>query len=200
MRTALNLETHAQETTSSRILQVATRLFAEKGYSNVSVRDVCRETETTPPMIYYYFGSKKGLFEAAVRQKISMRDFITKLKKETANGRLDSSLASFVRIYLLSFPDNAFDIGLYMGESARIDRQSAQRITRDLDEIHDLAASLIERCIKKGIFRRTNPALAADCLLGMLNRVVFQRIHFSRASDIETYRDYITGFFFKAMK
>ena len=194
------METHSEETTSERILREATRLFAGRGYSNVSIRDLCRETETTAPMIYYYFGSKKGLFEAAVRKKISMKEFITKLKRETANGRPDDNLGSFVRIYLSSFPDNAFDIGLYMGESARIDRQSARRISRDLDEIHDLAASLIERCMKKGTFRKTNPSMAADCLLGMLNRVVFQRIHFSKASDIDAYRDYITTFFFRAMR
>jgi len=196
----VSLQKRVEERTSSRILEVGTKLFAEKGYANVSVRDVCRETETTPPMIYYYFGSKKGLFDAVVRRKISMKDFISKLKKGTSNGRPEASVASFVRIYLNSFPDAAFDIGLYMGESTTLDPHSAQRITRDLDEIHDLTASLIERCIKKRVFGRTDPALAADCLLGMLNRVVFQRIHFSRASDIEVYGRYITEFFFKAMR
>jgi hypothetical protein len=42
--------------------------------------------------------------------------------------------------------------------------------------------------------------LAADCLLGMLNRVIFQNIHFSKASDKETYGRFVTDFFIRAMK
>ncbi|MDG6981416.1 MAG: helix-turn-helix transcriptional regulator, partial [Nitrososphaerota archaeon] len=31
-------------------------MFAEKGFANVSVRDICRVSGTTAPVIYYYFG------------------------------------------------------------------------------------------------------------------------------------------------
>ena len=83
-------ETHA---TANRILQVSSRMFAEKGFANVSVRDICRETGTTPPVIYYYFGSKKGLFEAVARKQISMGDFIKRLSRavESKDPRKGSS-------------------------------------------------------------------------------------------------------------
>ena len=57
----------------NEILAVAARLFAERGYSNVSIRDVCKEAKTSAPMIYYYFKDKKGLFRAAVSEKLSLR-------------------------------------------------------------------------------------------------------------------------------
>jgi AcrR family transcriptional regulator len=49
-----------------RILNVAERLFAERGYSNVSVRDIAAEAGVTHPLIYYHWGSKEGLLAATV--------------------------------------------------------------------------------------------------------------------------------------
>ena len=190
-------QTHA---TAEKILQVASRMFAEKGFANVSVRDICRETGTTPPVIYYYFGSKKGLFEAVARKQISMGDFIRKLSKASQAKDAKKGLGLFVSTYLSSFPEHTFDVGLYMRDSATLDKHSAQMVSEDLEKIRALAVGLIERSIAKGRFRKTDPDLATDCLLGMLNRVIFQHIHFAKISDREAYGRYVTDFFMRAMK
>jgi len=186
--------------TAEKILQVASRMFAEKGFSNVSVRDICRETGTTAPVIYYYFGNKKGLFDAVARKQISMEDFIGKLSRASASSDPRRGLESFVSTYLSSFPEHTFDIGLYMRDSATLDKRSAQIVSDDLERIRGLAAGLVERSIAKGFFRKTDATLATDCLLGMLNRVIFQHIHFAKISDRETYSRFVTDFFFRAMK
>ena len=177
----------------------ASRLFAEKGFSNVSIRDVCRESGTTAPVIYYHFGSKRGLFEAVIGEKVSMRDLIAKLTEIADASDPQKGLESFVRTYLTFFPENAFVPGLYMRDSATLDRRSAEIISGDLDRIRTIVVALIEECIKKKVFRKTDAGLAADCLLGMLNRVIFQNIHFSKGSDKETYGRFVTDFFMRAM-
>jgi AcrR family transcriptional regulator len=184
----------------SKILDVAARLFAERGYSNVSVRDVCREAATTTPMIYYYFGNKRGLFTAAVSHKISMREFINRLKEKSGGENEEEGISAFIDTYLSAFPDRVFDMGLYMLDTAKLDRKSAERISKDLDEVHMVATSIIERGVKSARFRTTDSSRAADCLIGMLNRVIFQRIHFAKALNIRSSRAFITDFFLKAMK
>jgi AcrR family transcriptional regulator len=47
-----------------RILTIATDLFAEKGYSNTSVREIVAKAGVSKPVLYYYFQSKEGLFYA----------------------------------------------------------------------------------------------------------------------------------------
>jgi AcrR family transcriptional regulator len=47
-----------------RLLDVATRLFVERGYAEVGVREIARAADATPGMIAYYFGDKIGLYEA----------------------------------------------------------------------------------------------------------------------------------------
>jgi AcrR family transcriptional regulator len=192
----------AEETraTAEKILQVASRMFAEKGFANVSVRDICREAGTTAPVIYYYFGNKRGLFDAVASKQISMEDFIQKLSLTAQATDPKKGLESFISTYLSSFPEHTFDIGLYMRDSATLDKHSAQIVSDDLERIRSLAARLVDRSISKGLFRRTDSNLATDCLLGMLNRVIFQHIHFAKISNRESYSKFVTDFFFRAMR
>ena len=186
--------------TAEKILQIASRMFAEKGFANVSVRDICREAGTTPPVIYYYFGSKKGLFEAVARKQISMEDFILSLTRATELKDPRKGIESFVSTYLSSFPEHTFDVGLYMRDSATLDKQSAQMAAGYLERVRELAMELIKRSIAGGHFRKTDANLATDCLLGMLNRVIFQHIHFAKIQDREAYGRFVTDFFMRAMK
>lgn len=194
------MEPREQRATSEKILQVASHMFAEKGFANVSVRDICKETLTTAPVIYYYFGSKKGLFEAVARRQISMADFIQKLATAAKSADPRSGLESFISTYLISFPEHTFDIGLYMRDSATLDKHSAQMVSEDLERITGIAEGLVSKAMSKGVFRKTDTKLAVDCLLGMLNRVIFQHIHFAKSSDRESYSRFVTDFFFRAMK
>ena len=194
------MQTQEHGATAEKILGVASRMFAEKGFANVSVRDICRETGTTPPVIYYYFGSKKGLFDAVARKQISMDDFVGKLSKAASSPDPRKGLESFIATYLATFPEHTFDIGLYMRDSASLDKQSARMVFSDLERIKGVASGIVQKGISKGVFRKTDPVLAAGCLLGMLNRVIFQHIHFDTTSDRDAYGLYVLDFFLRAMK
>lgn len=48
-----------------RLLQIALRLFAEKGYAKTSTRDIAQAAGVNIASIKYYFGDKAGLYRAA---------------------------------------------------------------------------------------------------------------------------------------
>jgi len=52
------------------ILQVAERLFAEKGFDGTSVRDISKAAKINIAMVSYYFGSKDKMLEALVLFRI----------------------------------------------------------------------------------------------------------------------------------
>ena len=184
----------------SEILAVAARLFAERGYSNVSIRDVCKDAKTSAPMIYYYFKDKKSLFRAAVSEKLSLRQFISRLRETSETKDIPKAVRAFVKVYLGAFPEAAFDPGLYMRETAKLDNRSAEVVSKQLDEVETIATSLVKRGIRSGEFRAVKVEEAADCLIGMLNHVIFQKIHFSKSVDIEKKGEAITSFFLNAMR
>lgn len=65
-------ETAPQERNNGRerILDEAMRLFAEKGFDSVTVRDIAAEAEVSVGLINHHFGSKEGLREAVDRKFI----------------------------------------------------------------------------------------------------------------------------------
>lgn len=57
--------------TVGRIAAVATRLFAEKGYDGVAIREISETAGVNTAMVYYYFESKEKLFRRIIEQFIS---------------------------------------------------------------------------------------------------------------------------------
>lgn len=49
-----------------RILDTARALFREHGYAGTTVRAVASEANVDPAMVFYFFGTKQGLFAATV--------------------------------------------------------------------------------------------------------------------------------------
>lgn len=68
------------EVTRARILAVAEKTFAEKGFDGARVDEIAREAEVNKALIYYYFTSKedilrhivRGLFDQAMEVKSGM--------------------------------------------------------------------------------------------------------------------------------
>lgn len=55
-----------------RLVQEATRIFAEKGYARASTREICQAAGQNVAAIHYYFGDKAGLHRAALLRPIEM--------------------------------------------------------------------------------------------------------------------------------
>ena len=53
------------------LIDIAARLFAERGYESVSVRDILAEVNGAPGMFYYYFKSKQDIYLATMEDYIS---------------------------------------------------------------------------------------------------------------------------------
>ncbi|MGD8166512.1 TetR/AcrR family transcriptional regulator [Herbiconiux sp. P16] len=56
--------------TRERILEAAIKLFAESGFKGTPISKLASETGLNKQLIYYYFGSKRGLYEAAIARML----------------------------------------------------------------------------------------------------------------------------------
>ncbi len=54
--------------TKENILKIATEEFSAAGFSGARVDEIAERTKTSKRMIYYYFGSKEGLYLAVLEQ------------------------------------------------------------------------------------------------------------------------------------
>jgi AcrR family transcriptional regulator len=60
--------TNDPQRTMADILEVATREFAEKGLAGARIDAIADAMRTSKRMIYYYFGSKEGLYVAVLEE------------------------------------------------------------------------------------------------------------------------------------
>ena len=58
----------AQKNTKEHIMKIATDIFAHKGYTATSTREITSKAGVNLSMIAYYFGSKEGLFKAIIEE------------------------------------------------------------------------------------------------------------------------------------
>ncbi len=56
-----------------QIIDAAMRVFAQKGYSNATNKDIAREAGITPGLIYYYFESKEALLYAILEARSPLK-------------------------------------------------------------------------------------------------------------------------------
>lgn len=65
-KTAKKRNHRPDQATRKRILDVALKLFAERGHDGTTITEVARQAEVAQPLLHYYFDSKTALWEAAI--------------------------------------------------------------------------------------------------------------------------------------
>lgn len=73
--------------TRARILDIALRLFAERGYAGASIRDIAEELEVTKAAVHYHFPSKELIAQALLEPFVGR---FTALVDSLAPGPVDA--------------------------------------------------------------------------------------------------------------
>lgn len=148
MAAAKKIRRRDPEATRADILTVATEEFANHGYNGARVDQIAQETATTKRMIYYYFGSKEGLYLEVLENVY--RQFRT-LENEVDLDGLDSvdalrKLAEFIYDHHSAHPNF-----IRLVQIENINR--AEHLQRSLQtaELKGSSVSKLEALLKKGI-------------------------------------------------
>lgn len=67
--------------TRNKILEIALKLFSEKGYESISVQEIASLAGVTKPTLYYYFETKENLYSSIWEEYFGA--FYNDLKKAT---------------------------------------------------------------------------------------------------------------------
>lgn len=94
-----------------RVLGAAAELFTSKGYAATTVREIVAKAGVTKPVLYYYFGSKEGIYLELLRDPFSQFEAIVKEQK------VDTGDA---KTRLLSLADRVFSLFLDHLDVARL--------------------------------------------------------------------------------
>jgi AcrR family transcriptional regulator len=88
----------AMSDTREKILEVAGRLFTERGFDKVSLREIADEVGVTKAALYYYFDSKDKLLGALAQPFFDMQDrFSAMLESNSTREAWAKGLEELVR-------------------------------------------------------------------------------------------------------
>lgn len=142
--------------TEACILQEARRLFAEEGFERATIRAVARGTGVDPALVMQYFGSKEGLFAAAMQGAHGGGTARSAPREEIPSAVLRDLLAKFEET-----DDREAAVGLLRNF---LTHPEANRIMRDevlCSLIRDLAGTI------GGPDAELKAALMMSCVAGM---------------------------------
>jgi AcrR family transcriptional regulator len=87
--------------TRERLVEVSARLFAERGFSKVTVREICQRAHANVAAVNYHFGGKDGLYQEIVSSAIrTMQRTTDDIREAGARHPAEEQLEIFVRIFL----------------------------------------------------------------------------------------------------
>jgi AcrR family transcriptional regulator len=89
----------AQLNARERLLETAIGMFAEKGYTGTSVREIVERAGVSKPVLYYYFQSKEGLFLAILDVAENLQKQLLSEVLESEGNVLDRLLILYRRVY-----------------------------------------------------------------------------------------------------
>ncbi len=87
--------------TRERLLESARLLFAERGFNNVSVREICNQAGTNVAAVNYHFRDKMGLYKAVIAD---VAEAMGRAKLEAMDAgegfTPEEQLRTYIRIFL----------------------------------------------------------------------------------------------------
>jgi AcrR family transcriptional regulator len=134
--------------TMAGILDKATQEFAEKGLSGARIDEIAAATQTSKRMIYYYFGSKEGLYLAVLEESYRrMRSIEAELHLENLPP-IDAlrRLVTFTFDHHHSNPDF---VRLVMSENMQRGQYLAQ--SKLIQKLNVPAISAIQKLYERGV-------------------------------------------------
>jgi AcrR family transcriptional regulator len=175
--------THDSERTKQDILAVATEEFARDGLSGARIDEIAARTKTSKRMLYYYFGSKEGLYQAVLEaeyRRIRVVESTLELDQLAPLEALRKLVGftfefthqnpTFVRLVMI---ENIHH-GVFLGNLKALQKLSAPMI----DNIREF----YQRGLSQGVFREGIDPLelhwqiSALCFFNVSNRPTFSAL------------------------
>jgi AcrR family transcriptional regulator len=144
------------------ILAAALRLFSERDYSAITIKDIAQLAQVNTSLLYYYFADKEALFRAALEEAVgrAMQNYAEIASKH-------SEPVDLINDWFQMHVELTADIRRLV--KILIDYSSSNSQTRVLDDVirkfYDVETDVLSKAIRRGqregLFNNVSPQTAA---------------------------------------
>jgi len=150
----------------SHIVLCCTRVFAKKGYSHSSMRELAKACYMSIGNLYHYFGSKEQILYSIINDAtLRQVEYVEHFASETQNLDPVNALYELTRKFL-EWHDANQNVTLFIYQETRALPQKAQeQIFVSEGRIQAIFEAAIVRGIDSGDFKTSEPGLIANNIM-----------------------------------
>ncbi len=201
---------HSVSETQYRILEAAGEIFAESGFRNATVREICKQAGVNLAAVCYHFGDKEGLYFEVLRYWHD--ESLKKYPMDSAQDKEfppEERLRNFIRLFLLRMLDKGKPA--WFGKLiAREMREPTAAFDRLVDEVvrpfYGVLEGIIEEIVEdpgsEETLRLCCESIVSQCVRYEIKPVMlrmFQKDIYSR-EGIDRIADHIARFSLMGLK
>lgn len=174
-----------------QIIDVASELFAEKGFEGTSVRDIAKAADVNIAMISYYFGSKDKLLEAIFAKHSSY------IRLRLENLLSDEKMSPFEKMETLIeahlekyFSQQCFHKIIARSQMTNQTDAVNKMLVEMKKQNQELIKKLIQEGYKKGVFKKNVevPMLMAT-MIGTTNQIMNSQQFYREVNNLQHISD-----------
>ncbi|GAA4347320.1 TetR/AcrR family transcriptional regulator [Actinomadura luteofluorescens] len=154
-----------------RLLAVATRMFAEKGFESTSVQEIVNAAGVTKGAMYHYFGSKDDLLYEIYHRLLGLQ---TSRLEQIADG--PGTAAERLRAAAVDVLNTSFlyldDFTVFFRSTHLLSRDRREAVRAERRRYHERFRALVEEGQREGTFRTETPAdIAVHFFFGTVHQI-----------------------------
>ncbi len=168
----------ASEERRLQIVEAALRVFADKGYTAATTKDIAHEAGVTPGLIYHYFVDKRALLVTILAERSPLGIAAEALATEGMDELDPHVLLPLLVTRLLEgleSTENAGPFHVLMGEAMH-DPEMRRLFNERTAGVVATLSGYLSRQMERGTLRTLNPTLVAQLLLGSIMSCVIRRV------------------------
>ena len=155
------------------VLDVAARIFSEKGYEATSIQEIAEEVGILKGSLYYYIDTKEDLLYGVIRDAYDAALGVIRELEQRDGGALDL-IETLVHRHVEVFAATRLQSTVFFREFRALSAERQNTIREAADVYIRFVVSQIRKGQRSGEIRSDiNPRLAAIGIIGMMNSMAF---------------------------
>ncbi len=199
------------ESTTHKLLAAACEVFAENGFKNTTVRDICSRAEVNVAAVNYHFGNKEKLYEAVweYSNKMAGKNRINELEL-AKNSAPEKRLRFFIKSLLYNILNQdrpEFDFRIVAHEmiepTGAFDKIVDRMIRPGFLFLRELVSEILGEGVSEEKVKRCSLSIIGQCLYYRFANPVIRQIFPEQKFDeagLEKLTDHIAAFSLAALK
>jgi AcrR family transcriptional regulator len=154
-----------------QILDVAIRLFSQKGFRGTTTKEIALAAGVNEAIIFRHFATKRELYSAIIDQKACATEMVAKQADvvKAIEQRNDRKLFEILALHILEVHEHDETFMRLMFYSALEGHELSDMFFRNqVAERYREIANYIKQRIQEGAFRKVDPQIAVRAFFGMV--------------------------------